>query len=107
RFLRDGPRVWWLWDQNEHAMGGRPTREYGPSQKADFRYGRQLSRSELAYALDKAGGDEDAAYRMARVSGLRRRATHGAHVMDLLSGAGHEAIVVVQFPESGIDASSR
>lgn len=112
RFLHNSvPRVHWLWDQNEKSGGEMPTRQNGPGAKAkfrktDFRYGGQWSRVQLAHALDKAGGDEDAAYRLAGVSGLQRRATHGAHVMDLMAGAGEHPMVVVQFPAIGIDDPS-
>ncbi|MDN8616078.1 hypothetical protein [Variovorax ginsengisoli] len=107
RFLSsDGPRVWFLWDQNEHSNGVTPTSRSGPTKLSDFRYGGQWCRQDFATALDAAQGDEDLAYHAAGVSGLRRRATHGTHVMDLLAGGLEKPIVAVQFPSAGIEDSS-
>ena len=72
--MRDGThtRVWLLWDQNP---AGPPDTQ--------ARYGRVLDTSKLDANL---GTGDVSAYEALGMKNLRRRATHGAHVLDVLAG---------------------
>lgn len=72
--LRGGTqtRVWLLWDQNP---AGRPD--------TLARYGRVLDATALGNVL---GTPDVSAYEALGMNNLRRRATHGAHVLDVLTG---------------------
>lgn len=114
RFLRDGgePRVAWLWDQNDASRGAPLIAGNGPAPGCDFGYGGQWSRDDLRDLLQDAQGSEERAYASAGLDGLRRRAAHGTHVLDLLAGPRDGVdtrpwdIVFVQFPKEAIDDPS-
>ena len=67
-----GSRVLLLWDQN-------PTRQVA----SGTRYGRILTEDDLQ--VDR-GNEDQTAYERLGMKNLRRRATHGAHVLDLMAG---------------------
>jgi hypothetical protein len=99
-------RIIWLWNQNAHAYGAPLSGGHGPSLAANFGYGRQLSRIALRNLCSGPHGTQDEAYAKARLAGLRRAASHGTHVMDLLAGEEAWEIAFVQFPESGVNDPS-
>ncbi|MGE5666147.1 MAG: hypothetical protein ACM3ZD_05905, partial [Betaproteobacteria bacterium] len=79
-------RIAWLWDQRTDApafgsLGAVP---------ADFGYGAEVAAATIEQCLNDAthGGllDEAACYEAAGYRRLRRRATHGMHVLDIAAG---------------------
>lgn len=66
------PRVRLLWDQHPQ-----------PTPDARVGYGRVLTDADLK---PKSGSDDLQAYEAQGMTNLRRRATHGAHVLDVLAG---------------------
>ena len=86
---RCSTRVLHLWDQDlSSALSDMDGAAAGPP--AQFGYGRELSRAQLdalieAYT-DEGAVDEQACYAAANNVALRRRLSHGAHVMDLVAG---------------------
>ncbi|MDM0045707.1 hypothetical protein QTH91_14550 [Variovorax dokdonensis] len=109
-----GTRILWLWNQDPEARGAPLIAGRGPTPQANFGYGGQYSKGDLDDLFDTADGRQDQAYQGAGLAGMRRRATHGAHVMDLLtnteapwpSGADPWEIVFVQFPRGGVEDPS-
>jgi len=109
-----GTRVLWLWDQDLHAVGPPAGTGSWPSPEADFGYGAQFCKSDLDDAYAKAGNAQDAAYQRTGLASMRHRATHGAHVMDLLANTDPPwpantdpwQIVFVQFPRAGVEDPS-
>jgi hypothetical protein len=89
-----GTRVLSLWNQDVDAPGPSPT---------GLAYGGRWSKADLDTFFPGALRSQDQAYRDAGLIGLRRPASHGTHVMDLLAGSEDWDIVFVQFPQSGID----
>ena len=69
-------RVHRLWDQNPV----QPIAEDPDS------YGRRWVAKELSTAIETFPHDDIAAYEFLRLLNMRRRATHGAHVMDVFAG---------------------
>ena len=77
-----------LWDQDaEPAFGVAPAEGRVP---VGFDYGREVDRPMIeaifAHAAIGSTIDEDDCYEVARYPQLRRRATHGAHVLDQFVG---------------------
>lgn len=108
-----GTRVLWLWNQDEAALGHPLDTASGPTPQCAFGYGGQWSFVDLDNITAQEVDGQALIYRRAGLPGLRRRAAHGPHVMDLLCGsrdtpdALEEAdIVFVQFPQKGIDDPS-
>jgi hypothetical protein len=99
------PRVLWFWNQNPDAPGFPLDAVSGPSSAFTCNYGAQWSQTDLE-ALIQANGSEELAYAAAGLSGLRRSAAHGPHVMDLLAGGEDWPVVFVQFPQAAIDDPS-
>ena len=73
----------WLWNQDPGARGAPLTGGMGP---ADFGYGGQYSKADLDNIFPLLKSTQDEAYAEAGLTGLRRAASHGTHVMDLLRG---------------------
>lgn len=102
----NGTRVIWLWNQNADAGGAPLSVGNGPSSAANFGYGGQLSKADLDKIFPLSESTQDETYREAGLPGLRRAASHGTHVMDLLAGEESWEIAFVQFPQAGIDDPS-
>ena len=81
-------RVRALWDQN--TLPGAVAFGSTGTAPPEFGYGREVTKAQLDAWLTAAtrGGvlDEDSCYRAAGYRALRRRATHGMHVLDLACG---------------------
>lgn len=92
-----GTRVIRLWNQNKDAPGD-PCPAFG--------YGSQFSKAELDAIYTNALENQDEAYQQAGLTSLRRAASHGTHVMDLLAGSKTWDIVFVQFPKNCVDDPS-
>ena len=115
RFRHNGKtRFLWLWNQDPLAKGAPLSGGNGPSPQANFGYGGQYSNAELDGIYPTTFKSQDEAYRDAGLKGLRRRASHGAHVTDLMvnteppwpSAAEPWDVVFVQFPQAGVDDPS-
>lgn len=83
-----GTRLLGIWDQEST----RPAFEGGGTTPREFGYGREAGRPLLESWMARARGpsdslDEDRCYELARYPRLRRRVTHGAHVLGLMCGA--------------------
>lgn len=102
---KDTPRVLWLWNQNPEAPGFPLDAISGPSPDCDFNYGGQWCQDDLQQLIDNLKSQE-LAYAAAGLSGLRRSAAHGPHVMDLLAGREDWPMIFVQFPKAAIDDPS-
>ena len=86
--LRDSSgntRVCRLWDQDDHGAFAGQGRI-----PADFGRGHEVTGAELQSLIDsltqQGAVDEDACYTTARYDRLKRAATHGAHVTDVVAG---------------------
>jgi hypothetical protein len=103
-----GTRVWAIWDQNQHKepvpikdSNGHPCL-FGQT-LSDFNYGLEFQRDSIpavggspkqmglnewiqSHATPTGSIDEDGCYADAGFSTLRFRASHGAHVTDVLAG---------------------
>lgn len=84
-------RVARFWNQNdEDSVAGKPPGARGDDPEGtDFGYGRELLRpvhNEAALPTSANRSDESAYYECVRLRTLRRRATHGAHVLDVMAG---------------------
>ncbi|MDM0036093.1 hypothetical protein QTI33_28425 [Variovorax sp. J22P271] len=99
----NGTRVVWLWNQDDEARGAPLAPPNGPSNAANFGYGGQFSKADLDFIHPTSFNTQDEAYREAGLIGLRRAASHGTHVMDLLAGSESWEIVFVQFPRNCVD----
>jgi hypothetical protein len=106
RFRHAGKtRIVWLWNQTANAPGDSLTAGNGPSPAVNFGYGGQYSNDDLDGRFPPSGS-QDEAYRDTGLTGLRRAASHGTHVMDLLAGPKDWEIAFVQFPRAGVDDPS-
>lgn len=90
-------RVLLLWDQDMPEIPG--------TRNPSARYGRVLSGTDLK---PPANGDDGLAYEAARLKNLRRRATHGAHVLDVLAGPveARSRVSPSRFENEGQDGST-
>jgi len=90
----NGTRVQLLWDQNPVSQ---------PDTRA--RYGRVLESTALDALLDT---QDVGAYEALSMNNLRRRATHGAHVLDVLAGPvpARSRVSPSRFTQEGGDGSA-
>jgi len=95
----NGTRVQWLWNQDANAPSG-PTSLGSPG------YGGQWSKLALDQVYPGLRSSQEEAYRDVGLVTLRRAASHGTHVMDLLAGDESWDLVFVQFPLAAIDDPS-
>jgi hypothetical protein len=68
------PKVSFLWDQNPQGPMTKPL------------YGRRWTAADLMKAMRRHPEDDLSTYSSLGIDNLRRRATHGAHVLDVLTG---------------------
>lgn len=115
-------RVRALWDQQTAPSADPYTRPKG------FDYGTELSRAQLDAVGRAAAGDEDRAYATLGYQSMRRRTSHGAHLLGMLlddgqrprggprpaqpadrsAGAGQPPdVLFVQLPQSLLGAPNR
>lgn len=109
RFLASdgsGTRVLAFWNQDPAAEGYPVVASMGPTPLSTFGYGAQWFRADFNDMISNAGGSQELIYQKAGLKSLRRSATHGTHVMDLLCGDMPWDIVFVQFPWAAIDDPS-
>jgi hypothetical protein len=112
------PRVLAIWNQDSPgSIDALPLDgQSGPTALADFGYGEHFTQRAIQGLATEFGSAQDSCYRECRFDNLRREATHGAHIMDLLCGSsapspggnqtGDAQIVFIQFPRAGIDDPS-
>ncbi|MBX3626460.1 MAG: hypothetical protein KF892_15685 [Rhizobacter sp.] len=84
-----GTRVVGLWDQDLGSTLCDDQQQAAPV-PAELGYGRELSRAQLDEVMKKHSVgrviDEDACYDDCGNTNMRRRMSHGAHVMDIMAG---------------------
>ena len=82
-------RVVGLWDQDPESTLCDDQQQAALAPK-EFGYGRELSRAQLNGVMQKHSAgpliDEDACYDDCGNTNMRRRMSHGAHVMDIMAG---------------------
>ena len=104
-----GTRVLRLWNQEPSAP--LPPVAVPPIPPV-VSYGVEWRKGDLDRLYSHARGEQDVVYSAAGLHGLRRAASHGTHVMDLLAGPespsrpGTWEIVFVQFPREAVEDPS-